>query len=362
MIEIEDQKPTPSSSHLRQKPPKTGYRVSGVPKRYQDQVQLSAVLRPYYGKLRNDADIANTTGWVLHYWRRRAEQLAVAGCKPFFGEGEEARLPNALGCRVSFVLTYGGKKSTPCGMPTVCPFCWAREVRQYWMRIDKAFFPPAPGAGKRRVRMVDIGHEQKKSSSFTHSVKDGEPVAKSQFNLIQRIYTFQLPAIHRVPGPLGPTGHSDVTMHGLTAWLKSRTRGWPYPQLHRLPECRNILKAAGPGSGLLEAIHFRRIAADDHGQRETTPVWEVQIRQVILSNPGTMPPTPQFHSMVKPSYSFTIENPKRKRVVSAVARALHYPNDIIDLRVPVDRIVEYLNLRREFRLIATYGRFRSSKI
>jgi hypothetical protein len=49
-------------SHFRRKPPKPGYKVSGVPKRYIDQVQLSAVLRPAYGRLRTDADIIRCYG------------------------------------------------------------------------------------------------------------------------------------------------------------------------------------------------------------------------------------------------------------------------------------------------------------
>jgi hypothetical protein len=78
-------------------------------------------------------------------------------------------------------------------------------------------------------------------------------------------------------------------MHGLTAWLKSRVRGWPYPKLHRLPECRELLKSAGPGDGLLEVIHFRRIADDDPDNKDAL-VWELQIRQPILAVDGSKLP------------------------------------------------------------------------
>jgi hypothetical protein len=46
-------------------------------------------------------------------------------------------------------------------------------------------------------------------------------------------------------------------------------------------------------------------------------------------------------------------------VVSAVAKTLHSPNWLIDPRVPVERVVEYLKIRRGHRLIANYGRFRT---
>ena len=77
-----DVEPAPGgSSRVRRKPPSPGYRVSAVPKSYGDHVQLGAVLRPVYGRLRTDADIATATAWTRHYWRRRAQQLLRPGIR-----------------------------------------------------------------------------------------------------------------------------------------------------------------------------------------------------------------------------------------------------------------------------------------
>ena len=233
-----------------------------MPKSYGDHVQLGAVLRPVYGRLRTDADIATATAWTRHSWRRRAQQLAEARHPPFYreGEAEKTRLPDALSCPVAFVMIYGGKKGhpKPCRLTTACPFCRAREVRRHWLVIDAAFFPAPPG-GKRRVRVVDTDHEPSKSSSFTRSVKDVETRVKSPYDLIRRVFTYRVPTVHEVHALTDRRFKGDTAVikaSGLSAWLRSRTRGQPFPSLHRLPRCRALVEAAGPGGGLLEAIHF----------------------------------------------------------------------------------------------------------
>ena len=78
---------------------------------YGDHVQLSAVLRPVYGRLRTDADITDAAAWAPYHWRRRAVQVATAGCLPFAVENGEQRLPNDLACPVAFVMIMTGKRA-----------------------------------------------------------------------------------------------------------------------------------------------------------------------------------------------------------------------------------------------------------
>jgi hypothetical protein len=83
----------------------------------------------------------------------------------------------------------------------------------------------------------------------------------------------------------GQDAYVTFPRSAMTAWLESRIRGWPYPKMHRLPECRALLEVAGPGGGLMEAIHFRRVANDEEGAP-----WEVEVRQLILATDGTKVP------------------------------------------------------------------------
>jgi hypothetical protein len=59
------------------------------------QARLSAVLRPTYGRLRTDAAIIDATAFALHHWRKKAEQLAATGYRPFGASGDKSGLPNA---------------------------------------------------------------------------------------------------------------------------------------------------------------------------------------------------------------------------------------------------------------------------
>jgi hypothetical protein len=120
----------------------------------------------------------------------------------------------------------------------------------------------------------------------------------------------------------------------MTAWLESRIRGWPDSSLHRLPECRALLEAAGPGGGLLEAIHFRRVANDEEGAPR-----EVQVWQLDLATDGTKVPRALPERALAPKYHVVIPRPRRRLVVSAVARTLHYPS-LIDPHTPIDRSAE----------------------
>jgi hypothetical protein len=345
--------PLEDDAQARRKPPDPGYKVFAAPLRYADQVQLSSVLRPIAGRLRTTADIANATAWLRHHWRRRAQDLAVAGCYPFAPkvEGGRHQLANAMNCPVTFLLVYPDQRKCRVCRTRICPFCWARKVREHWLKIDAAFFPAA--ARKGRVRLVDVEHEPGKSPSFTRSVKDGEIPVNSPYDLIRRSFSFRLPTVAEVGEKPGRYGRGSFRLHAMRGWLESRIKGQPYPAVHRLPECRKILEAAEPTAGLLEAIHFRRIAGD-----ASAYPWEVTVRQLIMAADGTKVPRILPEGACRPMCHIVIAKPKRRVVVASVAWALHYPRWIVDMRVPVDQVAEYLKIRRGLRLVATYGRFR----
>jgi hypothetical protein len=201
---------------------------------------------------------------------------------------------------------------------------------------------------------VDTDHGTSNSTSFTQSVKEVETGVKSPYDLIRRVFSFRLPATYKGSKKTGQDAYVTLPVSAMTAWLESRIQGWPYSSLHRLPEGRALLEAAGPGGGLLEAIHFRRVANDEEGAP-----WEVQVRQLILATDGTKVPRALPEEALAPKDHVVIPRPCRRLVVSAVARTLHCPNGLIDPHTPIDRSAEVAS-RVSLRCVSNSRRGRRS--
>jgi hypothetical protein len=337
------------------KHPVSRYHVSAVPTRLVDQVQLSAVLRSFYGygRLKTKTDFIDATAWMRIHWNNRATQLAEADWRPMAGIGTKARLRNAMACPVAFVMTYDGKKGRrPCGFPTLCPFCWAREVRQYWLKLEAVFFPRSGDKGKKpkRTRVVDTGSTAKSIAS-TRSVEAIEKGVKSPYDLVYRRFAFQISASSEAD-----VYSNNIKVNGLSAWLGSRLHGQPYQSLHRAPECRALLRSAGTDGGLLESIHVSRVV----GQGADLYPWEATVHQLILAVDGDKVPK-QLHpgATAESKRHIVIHKPSRTALAQRVSETFIYPRFLVDPDIPVDPVVEYLDIRRNQRLVVSYGRFRS---
>jgi hypothetical protein len=337
--------------------PKSRYRVSAVPTRLVDQVQLSAVLRSFYGygRLKTKTDFIDATAWMRINWHKRAEKLAELGWKPMAGIGTKARLRNALACPVAFVMTYDGKKGRrPCGFTTLCPFCWAHGVRRQWLRLEAIFFPSGKSRKPKRVREVDTGPKTSKSMASTRSVEAIEKGVKSPYDLVYRRFSFQIPP----KSTMDIYGHS-IEVNGLSAWLESRLRGHPYPSLHRVPEHLALLASVGSDGGLLESINFSRVVGSGADQYP----WEATVHQLIMAVDGDTVPK-QLHpgATAESKRHIVIRKPQRTALAQRVSETLIYPRFLVDPAIPVEHVVEYLNFRRSSRLVASYGRFRRKTV
>lgn len=373
MTEIQNLEPTPTDDfQVSSKPYNPGYHVSKVPLNYDAQVQLSAVLRVIYPRVRSTPKlIVEATARLCQRWRILATKLAAANWVPMAGSERKSQLSNALGCPPAFVMTFEkshkakAKKKNPgcCHLRQLCPFCWAREVRRYWLKIEPAFFPRLKRKTPSRVRPVDTGPLTEKSPPFTLRVKDGETIARSPYDLVYRVFTFIVPlhveqsvtnvmVIEDGVSKLVP--NAVIMKRGLSLWFDSRFYGRPDARIHRLHECRAILKAAGPTGGMLESIRYQRID-DKTGQSW----WEVQVRQLILAADGDAL-SKQLNSQATGELKqhIVLHKPNRYILAKWMGKTLQYPRFILMPDTPIERVVEYLNVRRSRRLVASFGRFR----
>lgn len=328
-----------TSQHTPKAPLNAGFRVRKVPFGYGDQVQLSAVLRPLSGVVRTPREVLDATLRLRIRWRRQATRLSEAGWGSLGLPEPKRTLGNAISCPVAFVMTFE-KKKRPCMLRTVCPFCWAREARELWLRVDDAFFPPLPAPRKGRVRPVDAGAGPAKAAP--------EKPARSPYDMIVRRQAFYIPARSRITAH-GVTGQAAT----LPAFLESRSTGRPYKGLDRKPEVDRLLKEVdrkGPW-GVLETIR--------HEPAESpTPdwAWTVTIRQVLLVPHGVLVPMP-FHPISAEGDRLHERHalPRRADVCGQVARLYRYPAALLGPDIPA--VVAMLEARKGRRLTAAMGKF-----
>lgn len=154
-------------------PPLMQFHAAAVPDRYPDRVQQESTLFPLMGwprkrrgettmsrDLRGRQIIAKTHG-LRSRWLDRVQQLTEAGWRYTLdreeGDGTGVRnRRNMQNCRPTFFIPKGattfrsgGGSETflCCNREAICPFCYARWVRNMWARFDFAIFQDTDAVG-----------------------------------------------------------------------------------------------------------------------------------------------------------------------------------------------------------------------
>lgn len=267
----------------------------GVPRRYPDLVQLYSVLMPLTGTLGDDDQVVASTKKLEGRWRGRVMALAEAGWPGLCGNDPKPwrNRRYALNCRPSFIITP--ERTRCCRHRQVCPFCWARWVREVWLQVDRAFFTDTDGRG--------------------HSSHD--------LLLLSRV----LVAPHRV------TDKFDRKVDFIPAFIEGRKR----------TRSRELSQKGVLGG--FETIH----AGVEPDRR-----WKLDIRQVAMVAADF--PTPEFpaNSMAT---CHRLVRPGRRDVVKAVATCCRYPTFL--MRAEPAYVLSYLAARKGKKLSAMFGRFRN---
>jgi hypothetical protein len=324
-----------------------------LPNSYAAPVMRHAVLVPLRGKLVNRAAIVRAATSVRASWRGRIKALGELGWEP--GLGEE-RWPLVY-CRRPFTLPDPGGRF--CGYRTICPHCWARQVLEVWRRVDHALFPgpePVPDprvTGRMPTRLV-------RGLEF----EDG-PNRRTQFArlmdqaLFERVVEYEIPFAGWI-ARYGPEARA------LSFWLQARLKPGvlatgPGTLQNRPAELRRF--AALGCSGILDVTRPLLTAS---GDRDAGPAgWTMQVRQVftvpvakvaaVAGNWRVAGEPPPFHHVPGTVKLTRHDRPSRRRVMTAVARAMAYPRML--LHGPAGLALEVIRTREPHRLIGTGGSF-----
>lgn len=305
------------------------FEFRGVPNRYQDVIQRMAVLYPLRGVCTGDEQVRERTKALLNQWRARIGALVTCGWEPKRGQSQKTIL-YCRNCRPTFVIT--DRPTRPCRLVLVCPFCYARWVREVWLSIDGSF--PAPDPVPEVQDAESEAGRELRSIMLDGDVADAEPRHSTVFrwHLIERHHTFYRPVLP--PGnPNGTTIAEQLS--GILQSIENSRRGTV-----------SLVDPAG-------AFLYTTIEPWDEGRE-----WKIHHRQLYKMSPEQAFPAELSENLDGGVTRY--ERPSRKVILSAVARVCRYPTELIT--GDAERTVQLLDIRRRsgFRGHARYRGFRSS--
>lgn len=158
------------------------FELGAVPQRYQDVVQRMAVLNRLRGIAGTPNDVRKHTYELIEQWRARIGALTNAGWIKKASNGMVTWAP-LRNCLPTFTVTTG-RPLRVCRHAVICPFCYARDVRENWLLVD---------ADLQRTNKL----QEPEIENMTEDTESETPEAfsswESPYHWIERRHTFRRP-------------------------------------------------------------------------------------------------------------------------------------------------------------------------
>lgn len=303
-----------------------------IPNRYEDRVQRSAVLYPLTKKCLNGHQVRTQVGVMQRMWRARVGALTGCGWEPRPSRGS---IGFARNCLPTFL--YAEPRTRPCNCATICPFCYARWVREVWLTVDAAF-PNPRELNSDPVNDGDIFEYPDTDQGLPQNgiiddglrpimLKSDEPSVRQVFkhHAVEFIYQYTR---EYPPGQANQAQFLHTLLSELVM-IRSRT-----------------VKRLGPKA----AFMYDTVEPAEDG-------WRVRTRHLLMIRPDQE--LPSTYGAQTGARMTRHERPSRKVLFGAVSRVCRYPKLLIH-GDPV-RTAFLLEARQQqrYRMSAMYRGFRS---
>lgn len=177
----------------------------GVARRYQDIVQRSCSLHAILGNSGYEDDsIIEATVRLQKMWATRIDLLVANG---FLGDTGKNRGAYMRNCPVGYLFNV--LPSRVCRRPFICPFCYARRIRDVWLTVAAAF---ADGKSQHTCDLVRRTH------TISLAFDAASPVSTLAGQL--KKVTDVVPTMVKLVNPKGAIFQTIVRPGaGITPWL-----------------------------------------------------------------------------------------------------------------------------------------------
>lgn len=309
-----------------------------------DLVQVRAVLERLTKPV-SRTDIAKARNSIVHQtrilnarWRATVATWVAGGVTSnplFLAAGD--KLSRFTFCSPAFV-TYSGTRRY-CMRSWLCPWCYAREVKETWEAIDKLVFPPASTAPRVHSAFDPIARH------FDAPVQPITPIVTSALDLVIRTSTLRFPRTSLIDGVDANMLRACLSRKcvATSTGLSVRTREW------------RTLRRLGATGGIEVVVAF----PDYPAGANRAVGWVVTTTQLILVAKSEGATLARKITADKTTTVTAATLTSRMDLVDAVANALRYP---VALLAAPPAIVEFVAAARSgLRLTARFGTLRNRK-
>lgn len=298
-----------------------------------------------------DAAIIIAAYRVVSRWRGLVSRLMDYKSRELINDEYcQTRLWRMFRCRPS--AFFSKPRTISCGCVTICPHCWSRAAIERWQRLDHLFFGVKLKKHK-PAEVNDVIHRGISQDTTT-------PPSRSLdgYTLFRRQETRPLPFDYVVKGVSRASLPWFLYHYTLSPKSKSKSKTTIKPS----KLSRHSLTAAYKYAGAVGGLDVLTIspAFKGRGEYRAASGWKTRRRTIFLV------PTAKAEAFSrKPRIAagelvtlLRLDNPTRNQFASWIAWSEQYPRALLALDSPPERIVQYLEARKDHNLVATFGGFR----